>query len=579
VAVPIKALSAIVGASIAVHVALALLVPAPWIFADELEYSELAKSFAATGHFALRDVPGIGLGPVYPLLIAPVYALFHNLGDAWMAAKIVNAVLMSLAAIPAYFLGRRLLTQNWALVAAALTVAVPSTVYVATITTESAFYPLFLFATLAVLRALERPSASRQVVALGLIGFACLTRAQAVALIAAYPTAVVAAAAAEGAHGFLRRLRRFWPSAALLGAAALAVVSWESLHARSPFAILGDAQGVQSRSYGAAAVPKWMLYHLAELDLYVGVLPFAAFIVLAVWAVRRSDRDAYLFTATALSLGFWLLLTVAMFTSGLSTYDLHTRSHVFDRYTFYLVPLLLIALCAWASKRIFLSSRGTAAVALIAGAMPLALPYHHLLHDDVVPDAVGLLPWIMNNGGAIEARPHAVAFVTLFSFALAALFYLLRRGTMTYMPVVVAALWLGTTLIVAGRWYYVEGLAAKASPPDRAWVDHALPPGATAVAIWSGVRAPYLIWQNEFFNRGVGDVYYLEEPTWAGLPEQKLVVRKGTLVDESTGAPLRVGYALVDPWVVLRGRVVARDRANGMRLYRLSGGTARIAAR
>jgi len=577
VAVPARALSAIVGASIAVHVGLALLVPAPWIFADELEYSELAKSFAATGHFALRDVPGIGLGPVYPLLIAPVYALFHNLGDAWLAAKIVNAVLMSLAAIPAYFLARRLLTQNWALVVAALTVAVPSTVYVATITTESAFYPLFLFVALVIVRALERPSVARQVAALGLIGFACLTRAQAVALVAAYPTAVVAASTAEGARGFLRQLRRYWPSAALIGAATLAVVGWESLHGRSPFAVLGDAQGIQNRSYSVAAVPKWVLYHVAELDLYVGVLPFAAFIVLAVWAVRRSDRDAYLFTATALSLGFWLLLTVAMFTSGLSTYDLHTRSHVFDRYTFYLVPLLLIALCAWASRRISLSTRGTAVVAVIAGGLPLVLPYHDLLRDDVVPDAVGLLPWIVNNGGAIEARPHVVAVVTLFSFALAALFFLLSRSRMSYMPVVIAVLWLGATLIVAGRWYYVEGVAAKASPPDRAWVDHALPPGATAVAIWSGVRAPYLIWQNEFFNRSVGDVYYLRQPTWAGLPEQKLAVHKGTLVTEA-GVPLQARYALVDPWVVLRGRVIARDRTSGMRLYRLGGRVARIGA-
>jgi len=43
-------------------------------------------------------------------------------------------------------------------------------------------------------------------------------------------------------------------------------------------------------------------------------------------------------------------------------------------------------------------------------------------------------------------------------------------------------------------------------------------------------------------------------------------------------ALLRERYALVDPWVVLRGRVVARDPASGMRIYRLGGGTARIAA-
>jgi hypothetical protein len=402
-----------------------------------------------------------------------------------------------------------------------------------------------------------------------------LTRAQAVALLAAYPTAVVAVASGDGTRGFQRRLRRYWPSAVVGGIALAAVAAWESLHGRSVFAALGKGQGLESSSYSIGAVAKWFVYHVAELDLYVGILPFAAFIVLAAWSVRKPDRDAFVFTATALSLGFWLLLTVAMFTSILSTYDPHSRSHVFDRYTFYLVPLLLIALCAWASRRVSLSTRGTAIAALIAGCLPLVLPYRHLIRADVVPDAVGLLPWIVNKNGSIEARPNVVAAAALASFALAALFFLLRRGKMTSLPVVITVLWLGTTLIVAGRWYWVEGTAAKASPPDRAWVDHALPPGGMAVAIWSGVQAPYLIWQNEFFNRSIGDVYYLRHPTWQGLPEQKLAVRHSVLVD-TTGRPLRASYILADPWLVLQAPVVARDRVSGMRLYRLAGRPARI---
>jgi hypothetical protein len=574
--VPVAALSVIVGASIALHVTLALWVPAPWIFADELEYSELAKSFAASGHFALRGVPGIGLGPVYPLLIAPVYAVFHNLGDAWIAAKVVNAVLMSLAAVPAYFLARRLVSQRWALAASGLTVVVPSTLYVSTITTESAFYPLFLCVALAIVRVLERPTPGRQVTTLALIGLACLTRAQAVALLAAYPTAVLAFAAVSG-RGFVRRLSRFWPSLAALGGAVVAVAVWESLHGRSLFAALGNAQGVQSRTYSVGAVAKWFAFHVAELDLYVGVLPFAAFLVLAVWAARRPDREILIFTATALSLGFWLLLTVAAYTSNLSKYDAHSRSHVFDRYTFYLAPLVLIALCAWASRRVHLSTRGTVIVAGVAGALALALPYDTLISDDSVPDTVGFLPWVVNSGGAIVARPNVLGFVLVLTLCLSALFFLMRRGQLAYLAPVVVFLWLFSTLLIAERWYHVEGAAAKASGSDRAWVDHALGPNGKAIAIWSGTRSPHLIWETEFFNRSVGAVYYLREPTWAGLPEQRLSVRrKSGLVVDQAGRPFRARYALVDPWVVLRGRVVARDRASGMRLYRLSGSIVRI---
>src|SRR5215212_8465283 len=76
--------------------------PGPWIFVDELIYSELAKSLAAGGDLHLRDVPAGGYGVVYPLLISPAWALFDRVPDAYAAAKAINAVLISLAAVPAY---------------------------------------------------------------------------------------------------------------------------------------------------------------------------------------------------------------------------------------------------------------------------------------------------------------------------------------------------------------------------------------------------------------------------------------------------------------------------------------------
>ena len=138
-------LSAIVLLSAAIRFDLALDDPAPWIFQDELLYSELAKSFAATGTFAVRDVPGAqGFGVVYSILISPAYWLYQNVTDAYEAIKAINAVLMSLAAVPTYLLARRVLGRGLALVAAALAVAVPSMVYTSTVMTEVAFYPITL---------------------------------------------------------------------------------------------------------------------------------------------------------------------------------------------------------------------------------------------------------------------------------------------------------------------------------------------------------------------------------------------------------------------------------------------------
>src|SRR5918999_6050737 len=113
-------LTAIVVVSTVELVAFGRSISAPWIVPDEIFYSEMARSFAATGHFAVRDVPMIPFGVVYPLLIAPAYALFEDLPRAYGAAKAVNALLISSAAVPAFFLARRVLRPGFAGLAAAL---------------------------------------------------------------------------------------------------------------------------------------------------------------------------------------------------------------------------------------------------------------------------------------------------------------------------------------------------------------------------------------------------------------------------------------------------------------------------
>src|SRR5262245_16396431 len=102
-------LAGIVVLSAAIRIALGRRMVAPWIMIDEIVYSGLAKSFAAHGSFLIRGVPSHGYGFVYPVLIAPAYRLFSSVPDAYAAVKAINAVVMSLTAVPAYFLARRVL--------------------------------------------------------------------------------------------------------------------------------------------------------------------------------------------------------------------------------------------------------------------------------------------------------------------------------------------------------------------------------------------------------------------------------------------------------------------------------------
>src|SRR5947207_731030 len=113
-------LLAIVVASADFRLLLAGGVAAPFIMVDEVIWAELGRGFADKGEPLVRGVAGPGYSVVYPLVISPAYALFDNLPRAYAAVKLINSVVMSLAAVPAYFLARRVVGQGLALLALVL---------------------------------------------------------------------------------------------------------------------------------------------------------------------------------------------------------------------------------------------------------------------------------------------------------------------------------------------------------------------------------------------------------------------------------------------------------------------------
>ena len=106
------ALPLIVGVAAAFRIVVNAGASLPRVFGDELIYSNLAKSFAATGSLLLRGVEDNGHSILYPILISPLYAVADNGVAAFDAIQVVNAVLMSLTAVPAYFLARKLLSHQ-----------------------------------------------------------------------------------------------------------------------------------------------------------------------------------------------------------------------------------------------------------------------------------------------------------------------------------------------------------------------------------------------------------------------------------------------------------------------------------
>ena len=561
-AVPIWGwLAALVVVSAGIRFALNRQAVAPWIMVDELIYSELAKSFADSGQFLIRDHSTAAYGVIYPALIAPAWAAFQSIPDAYAAAKAINAVLMSLAAIPAYMLARRMLPRPLAFAAAVLTVALPSMVYTGTLMTENAFFPIFLFAVLAIVVWLERPSPTTTLWVIALVGLAYLTRAQALAFGPAILTAPPLYVWAQR-RGW-RGLRDYKWMYGLVVAGALLIVIVQVARGASPLGILGAYQVAGETDYHFWPVVEWFWYQLGVLDLSFGIVPLAATIVLCAVA-RGQDRRVQAFLAGSISVTFWLMLEVSAFAS------VH-QLRVEERNTFYVVPLFLVALLVWIDRGAPRPTRTAAAAVLVAGALPGVLPYTRLITTNAVSDTLTILPiWSLQT--QLFPIEQTSLVVVLACMCAAALFIFVPRRWALVLPGLILVYFAVSQKPIEGKHKTasVGALFAGITLP-RDWIDHRVGYDARVTTIWSGQTSAYAIWENEIFNRSLRRFYYLQTQLAGDLPEQKLKVDPETGLMTARGRPVVSRYALTDSSVGLEGRELDQDPRTGMTLYETKG--------
>jgi Dolichyl-phosphate-mannose-protein mannosyltransferase len=566
-------LGAIVFASAAARAWLSRSMPAPFIFTDELAYAELARSLADSGSFAIRDLATGGYGPVYPALIAIAYVLFERLPDAYAAVKVINAVVMSLAAVPAYLIACRIAGRLPALVAAALAVAVPSMVYTSTVMTESAFYPVVLFTTWALLRVLDEPARRRTLVLVTLLVLAVLTRIQAVALVAAALTAPLLACALDGRLARLRRLRLLY--GVLIGGAALVVLA-QVVRGHSLRDLLGAYAVVSDSQYDVGLALRYWLWHLEELTLYVGVVPVAALLVLLV-RVRDLPPRVRSHLAVTVATLFWFSLVVAVFAS-------RHASRIQERNLFFVVPLLFGVLVVWAELRRrewFVTEASAAAGAVVLAAF---FPYARFIDTPAISDTLALLP-IWSSFGSL---PFGSIWGTVaLGGGLAALLFVFvpRRFALVvpvllvaYLSVISASVWSDPRSRYSFQQAGVGALFQGIRGQPRDWIDTAVPEGARVGAIFTGQADRYTINVNEFFNRALGPVYFIGGRTPGNLPEAEVRIDRGGVIRRvDTGRPLTDRYVLVDSSIEVVGTVTARDAALGMTVWKVAGPVVRRA--
>lgn len=304
------------------------------VMTDELLYQRLAVSVAGGGLPRVRGELTDVYGVLYPILLAPVFALFP-MPTAVVAAHAWNGVLFASAAVPAFLLARRLAVPAFAAWAAALfAAAVPWSVIAGFLMTESAAYPAFLWAVLAIQHATVAPGDRAYALALGGIAIATFARPQ-LAVLALVLTLAAAVEEARARHG----LRAHRVLLAAVGV-ALALVVVLALAGSLGTALGSYAPAVEEGSLLSRDAVRSAIVHLDVVAVAIGVVPL---LLGAGWALEASvrapdDPERHAFALVVLA-------TVALV--SLQVGSIVTRFplgiEVKDRYLFYVAPLLFLA--------------------------------------------------------------------------------------------------------------------------------------------------------------------------------------------------------------------------------------------
>ena len=326
-------LAAIVVASTVFRALLSRGIVAPFIVVDEIIWSELARGIASAGQPLVRGESDPGYGVVYPLVISPAYAALPQSSGGVRGgegAELVRDVPRSDPGVPARAAGRR--PRFRAARRAARGRDPVARVHGHGDDRER------------VLPAVPRRDARAR------------ARAGASRRRSASPSSCSSShwpsrRACRRSRSFRRRssrrcssrsssgvgcVRRSRASASCTGGSsrcgALALLV-QLVGGRSPQDLLGAYSPVGDVSYHAGDILRYLVWHAAELSLYVLVIPLAATIVL-VGRARSLDARLQAFLAATVALTVCLVPVVAAFAS-------HFSDRIEERNMFYVAPLLL----------------------------------------------------------------------------------------------------------------------------------------------------------------------------------------------------------------------------------------------
>ncbi|HEX7256314.1 MAG TPA: hypothetical protein VF236_10340 [Gaiellaceae bacterium] len=530
-AAAVTLLAGLIGLSVAVRLVAGWLRATPNYFADEYLYAEMARSLVETGRPSIR-----GIGAAFPSLLQPILTAPTWLAsDVWVSYRLtqaMGAVAMSLVAVPVFVLGRKLgLGSAPALAAAALSLAVPDLLFASWVMAEPFAYPLFVASALSGTLALASPSRRNGLLFVALAGLTAFARAQFVVLPLCFAAAVLIVGLRE------RRLRAALREQALplglFGAAAgsVALVGLDRVLGLYRSALDGRADPVElAERVGLNAL---VLAYSSGWILVPGAL-----LGLALALGRPRSRAELAFGALFLTTAVALFLEAGV--AG-------KVEHAQERYVFYVIPLAVLAFCAYAARGWPARTHLALLVSLLIAAsaqVPLA--------GFTAAEGKSQSPFLLAAFRLEEAAGSPGSGSLLIAAAAAILgvgLILLSARPAIGTPVVLALALLASTAASAGAVAFDSRNAASVRtaflPDEPSWIDRTGVKDVTLVRAPDGVRTEAM--EQLFWNRsirrvvllpGAGEVDHYSSP-------RLTVARDGRLLErgrELRGALLVDGY-------------------------------------
>ncbi len=430
----------------------------PWIFTDELEWSQISRAINATGHAARRGEP-ISFKSIYVFLLAPFWWI-RSTATAYAAIKYMNVVVMTLTAFPVYKLARMVVTRRGAIVAALLSVAVPAMSYVTTIIIEVLAYPYYAFCSWLSVRAL-RSGRRRDVILAIVVGLGgLLVRSPQFVTISISFVIAAALLWVTGPRG--RALRRNWTRGDTIGAIALLLGAGFLVNRVVLQHVL---QWQYSTEYAKPAMVDLGLRAALSMMVALAFLPVICGIVALRLPDRRGDPAYRAFAAwlgaSIIALGLYTAVKAAYLSSIFGTYWE-------ERNIIYLEPLLLIAtVLVFESKRIDwrLVAAGSALVAVTVIFKPWQSQWPYF-------EAPGMaIPAVLHDYAFWSTTDLRLGALALLAVSLLLLAFRRRRG------VAALALLLGLTWLLGGEITNTVGIDREANafrvnlPATLNWID------------------------------------------------------------------------------------------------------------